>query len=141
MRTIKTLSIWQPWASLLIKGHKEYETRSWSTKHRGWLAIHAAKSRKGYLYVEPLVRLGVTHFNKLPRGCVLGLVYIDQVRSTRDTISTLQEQQYSDWSIDRFAWRIADRIELDEPVPARGQQRIWNWAIPESVKWIEELLK
>lgn len=41
-RTMKTITLWQPWASLVALGVKTIETRSWSTPHRGALAIHAA---------------------------------------------------------------------------------------------------
>jgi activating signal cointegrator 1 len=40
---MKCLSLWQPWASLLVHGTKRVETRGWETKHRGPLLIHAAK--------------------------------------------------------------------------------------------------
>lgn len=40
---MKAITIWQPWASLLAHGMKQYETRSWATKYRGPIAIHAAK--------------------------------------------------------------------------------------------------
>jgi len=40
---MKAISLWQPWASAIAVGLKEYETRSWSTDYRGPLAIHAAK--------------------------------------------------------------------------------------------------
>lgn len=39
---MKALTIWQPWASLIACGAKRYETRSWPTKYRGPIAIHAA---------------------------------------------------------------------------------------------------
>lgn len=38
---MKALTIRQPWASLIAHGVKTIETRSWSTKYRGPLAIHA----------------------------------------------------------------------------------------------------
>jgi hypothetical protein len=40
---VKALTLWQPWASLVAIGAKAIETRSWATKYRGPLAIHAAK--------------------------------------------------------------------------------------------------
>lgn len=40
---MKCLSLWQPWATLIAIGAKSIETRSWPTKYRGPLAIHAAK--------------------------------------------------------------------------------------------------
>ena len=42
-RPVKAITIWQPWASLIAIGAKQYETRSWETKYRGPIAIHAAK--------------------------------------------------------------------------------------------------
>lgn len=40
---MKTLTLHQPWASLVALGVKSIETRSWSTRYRGPLAIHAGK--------------------------------------------------------------------------------------------------
>ncbi len=40
---MKAITIWQPWASLIACGNKKYETRSWATKYRGPIAIHAGK--------------------------------------------------------------------------------------------------
>ncbi len=39
---MKTLSIRQPWASLIANGHKDIENRSWHTKVRGTILIHAS---------------------------------------------------------------------------------------------------
>lgn len=44
MNAWKVLTLHQPWASLVSLGVKSIETRSWSTKYRGPLAIHAAAS-------------------------------------------------------------------------------------------------
>lgn len=40
---MKALTLRQPWASLIAIGAKTIETRSWSTNHRGPLAIHAGR--------------------------------------------------------------------------------------------------
>lgn len=37
------LSIRQPWASLILKAGKDIENRTWSTRYRGRILIHAAK--------------------------------------------------------------------------------------------------
>lgn len=39
----KAISIRQPWAWAIIHGSKDIENRSWSTRFRGPVAIHAAK--------------------------------------------------------------------------------------------------
>ena len=43
-RTFTTLSLRQPWAWLLVNGPKDGENRSWPTKVRGLVAIHAGKT-------------------------------------------------------------------------------------------------
>lgn len=40
---MKTLSIKQPWAWLIVSGLKDIENRSWLTSYRGPLLIHAGK--------------------------------------------------------------------------------------------------
>lgn len=36
---MKAITIWQPWASLLAYGGKQFETRSWATSYRGPMDI------------------------------------------------------------------------------------------------------
>lgn len=40
---MKALSIIQPWAWLIAHGHKDIENRSWPTRYRGPVLIHAGK--------------------------------------------------------------------------------------------------
>ena len=42
---MKVLSIKEPWASLIMNGTKRIETRSWKTKYRGEIYIHASLSK------------------------------------------------------------------------------------------------
>jgi hypothetical protein len=44
---MKALSIMQPWAWLIVNGHKDVENRSWSTSFRGPVLIHAGKKYDG----------------------------------------------------------------------------------------------
>lgn len=41
---IKALSIMQPWAWLIVAGHKDVENRTWPTSFRGPVLIHAGKN-------------------------------------------------------------------------------------------------
>ncbi len=38
---MKCLSVWQPWADLIVHGRKDVENRTWETPYRGALLIHA----------------------------------------------------------------------------------------------------
>ncbi|MDE2101713.1 MAG: ASCH domain-containing protein [Patescibacteria group bacterium] len=106
---MKTISLTQPWASLIALGAKRFETRSWAPRHRGLLAIHAAKgfppSCKRICLVEPfLSALGKEHIqgmtpgrldggglvHTLPLGAVLGVVELVgcvETQKIRDGIS------------------------------------------------------
>lgn len=52
---MKALTLTQPWATLMAIGAKRIETRSWYTRYRGPLAVHAAKGYPAWakaLYLE-----------------------------------------------------------------------------------------
>ncbi|WP_031386548.1 ASCH domain-containing protein [Desulfonatronum thiodismutans] len=44
------LSIRQPWVELILLGRKSIEVRSWTTKHRGPLWLHAGMARERKLF-------------------------------------------------------------------------------------------
>src|SRR5689334_18391016 len=92
-KTMKCLSVIQPWASLIVAGAKRFETRSWCTSHRGPLAIHAARTfpepARDLCLEEPfrsiLVDMSVKSWFDLPVGAVLGTVrLVDCVRTNEE---------------------------------------------------------
>ena len=42
----KILTIKEPWATMIKEGLKTIETRTWKTKYRGKIFLHASKSQK-----------------------------------------------------------------------------------------------
>ena len=80
---MKAITIWQPWASLIACGAKKYETRSWPTKYRGPIAIHAAAKEPRTLpqevrealrrYAEHVGQncLKLGQLDELPRGAII----------------------------------------------------------------------
>ena len=153
---MKALTLWQPYASLMIGGFKTYETRSWCTEYRGWLAIHAAKKEPSYVfdmlnpYLENVItdgelfwqcldRMGYHLWKQLPRGAVIGLIEINAVYRTeaiRDEVGPY-DKAFGDWRDGRFAWHVKGIIPYTKPVPAKGKQRLWEWNPPDWV--IEEM--
>ncbi len=43
MQELRCLSVRQPWAWLIAEGYKDVENRTWPTRYRGSVAIHAAQ--------------------------------------------------------------------------------------------------
>jgi hypothetical protein len=70
---MKALTLTQPWATLVAIGAKKIETRSWATKYRGSLAIHAAVDKrfinirsKDYIcHLEPFYTILTEYTQKL----------------------------------------------------------------------------
>ncbi|ALI04435.1 ASCH domain-containing protein [Pseudomonas sp. FW306-02-F02-AA] len=77
---MKTLSIRQPWAWMIIHGGKDVENRSWHTKYRGRLLVHAAKGMIQQEYADAAVfadlecGVKIPPFNELQRGGIIGSV-------------------------------------------------------------------
>lgn len=78
---MKTLSIRQPWAWLIIHGGKDIENRSWPTCFRGRFLVHAAKgmtraeyedARDTAMHINPAIQLPA--FEELARGGIVGSV-------------------------------------------------------------------
>lgn len=134
---MKAISLWQPWASLWLSPFKVHETRSWATKHRGWIAVHAAK-RLGEDLPETLVAIcekqfGLNWQSKLRYGAVIGAVYVDDCRQMPHEVEPVHQddEECGDWRPGRFAFRRRDNYQLIKPVPFRGRQRIFD--IPDSI--------
>lgn len=143
---MKALTLWQPWASLIAWGEKQYETRSWPTSHRGLLAIHAGKQSEiaellalNSFYPEAFARHGFSPDVPLPAGvmlCIVRLVDCCKTENlTRNALPGLRisqaEEMFGDYSSGRFAWKMEIVEVFNEPIPARGAQGLWDWQRPE----------
>ncbi len=134
---MKTLSLTQPWASLVAVGEKRFETRSWPTRYRGLLAIHAAKNFPAWArdlsltstpFVDALFENGVNPVWGLPQGAIVGVVELLDCLPTGavlDQIST-RELVFGDFSPGRYAWKLGDGVRFAEPIPCRGALGLWD---------------
>lgn len=75
---MKVITIKQPWATLIAKGYKEYEFRTWKTKYRGDILIHAGKG------IDKKAISRFEDFNlEYPNGCIIAkakitdCIYVD----------------------------------------------------------------
>ena len=78
---MKALTIKQPWATLIMQGDKRFEFRSWQTKYRGDLLIHAGKG----IDKEAMKRLAKYLPAELPYGKILGKVkLVDCIKMSQE---------------------------------------------------------
>lgn len=88
---MKALSIRQPWAWLIVNGFKDIENRSWDTKYRGLVLIHAAKTKptaaEWYEAQTICQRIGIAFpsFAEMDKGGIVGYTHI--TGTTRESAS------------------------------------------------------
>lgn len=120
---MKAVTLHPIWAWLVIFGPKRIENRSWVTRHRGPLAIHAAKSQPHEAAIrEEMARRAVTLPAVLPAGCLLGIV---------DLIDVVPYETVRDdpWAVGPICWMLASPRPLELVIPCGGLQRLWTTSL------------
>ncbi len=131
---MKVITIKQPFATLIIKGYKKYEFRTWCTKYRGDILIHAglgvdkkALERFKYLNLE------------YPSGCIIGKVTITDCIKVDDTFRKILKDQderiyhsvitHQDWQ--GYAFKMENPEEID-PITCKGKLSLWDFEYPQN---------
>ena len=140
MKNIKALSLWQPWASAIAVGIKHIETRSWSTNYRGWLGIHAAKTKEGLKDYDEMLydiltsdaeecvnRFDSGQAKMLPRGSLVAIARLNDCRPTESmTNLTATELFWGNYEPGRYAWLFENIIPVFDGIPMKGAQGLFN---------------
>lgn len=127
---MQAITLWQPYATLIAVGAKKYETRSWATRYRGDLVIHAAAKRDHEimdllrLVRSDIARFGV-HLPPLTYGAALCIVRLADCIPA--TFVPEEEQRFGDFGYGRYAWLLTDVRVFEKPIPVRGKQGFWEW--------------
>ena len=121
-RSIKALTIRQLWAELILRGRKPYELRSWRTKYRGPLAIHASAK----VDAEDARQLGLDP-EGLIAGAFVGVVILSDVRPhTREDARLLKKRRAGfGWFPGNFSW-VLKKPRRIRPVKAKGQLNLFK---------------
>jgi len=129
---VKAITLWQPWASLWLTTRKVHETRSWATKYRGDLIVHAAKRECDYAVDLGLDDICTAEFGSrwrdhLPRGKIIGIVQLLDCQSMLEARPVDNDDRVCGiWSQDRIAWKRGQFLALARPMPFVGKQGLWN---------------
>lgn len=107
---MKALTIRQPWAWAIVTGLKSIENRSWPTRYRGLLLVHAGRQPWSGAYDMP----ECPALKSLPYGAIVGGV---------DVVDCVPVEQVAG---DRFAsgpwcWKLANAWLIEKPVPMLGK--------------------
>lgn len=152
---MKALTIWQPWASLVMIGAKPYEFRRWDYRESApklegqRIVIHAGarpvklpevediiarmedrlSSLRAEIAMPLLERLRAAH---KCRGVVelsagLGTAVLGKPKSVSALFSSPADSDRIDHHM--WAWPLTDIQAFGAPIPARGAQGFWNWSV------------
>lgn len=123
--TLRALTVRQPWAWAIIHGGKDIENRSWNTKHRGPLVIHAGMGfdRDD----ETLRRVRKLSKRSLPdefdRGMLIGVV---------DVVDSV-DMHRSPWFVGDYGFVLENPRAFKKPIPCKGRLSYFDVEIPDSV--------
>lgn len=81
--THRVLSIRQPYASLILAGRKWCENRTWQTRHRGPLLIHASQTidRDAVEDLADELTAASLTADTLPTGAIIGVAWLADCRT------------------------------------------------------------
>lgn len=126
---MKVITIKQPYATLIAEGLKEYEFRTWKTKYRGEILIHAGKgidkeAMKKYEHLEL----------KYPQGCIIAKAVItDCIKieaKEREMLNKKNPLVYyglinnPNWN--GYGFKL-ENIEKIEPIAINGKLSLWDY--------------
>ena len=111
---MRALSVRQPWAWLIVNGYKDIENRSWPTKFRGRVYVHAGMrvvpedfpAQRAYIRES-----GIMIPENLPLGSIVGEI----------TITDCSDFLDSPWFCGPYGFVLAEPLVFHNPIPYRGR--------------------
>ena len=118
---MKTLSLKQPFAELIVSGKKTIELRNWNTKFRGKFLIHASK-------IPDSKAMKKFNFDKLPTGVIIGEAELIDVKKYENDLEHKKDKDKhladSSWGKYGFILKNAKRVK---PIEAKGKLGFWEF--------------
>ena len=144
---MKAITVKQPWASLIVEGIKDIENRTWPTKYRGKVLIHAAASSWSWdkfssyieridcenLELQKIVRensFSKNWLNNLSKGVIIGSVDIVDCVINHSSVWAEKSEMFLKSDIaykHTYNWVLANPIKFHEPIPAKGKLSFWEF--------------
>lgn len=139
---MKVITIKQPFASLIAEGYKKYEFRTWKTKYRGDILIHAGKGIDKEA-MKKFESYGLTY----PTGCIIAKATLsDCVEVNKEFKDKLRNQLnafvYSG-TTENLEWKgygfKLENIQKIDAIPVNGMLGLWEYDIKnkysKSIQW------
>ena len=123
---MKVITLKQPWATLVAEGIKQYEFRSWPTKYRGEILIHAGSGvNKEYMARFKHLNLEYPKFKILAKVTITDCIMVN--KEINKKINNENKLVYGDFdNRTGYAWKIEKPIKLNIDKEIKGQLGLWN---------------
>src|SRR5574343_1854887 len=135
---MKALTIWQPWADAICCGAKMFETRSYATRYRGELAIHAGAHLPSCVTervaaseaAQAIERAGLSDRCTHVRGAIIAVADLVRIWEPdglviRQGPLSQTEHELGNFSDGRWAWEL-QCVRPITPIPCKGAQGLWT---------------
>lgn len=124
---MKALTIKEPWATLIIDGYKEYEFRSWKTKYRGKILIHA-----GLTLEKDAEKRFATYNLNYSKGEIIGEAILTDCILVDEKFSEQLIQKNSlvyarSNHVETYAWKLENVKKYNEKIFCKGSLGLWNY--------------
>lgn len=122
---MKVLTLKQPWATLVAEGIKEYEFRTWKTKYRGKVLIHAGAGVDKQ-DMETFKELNLEY----PKKRIVALVEIEDCleldKELNKKIIAENNIAYGNKTREGYAWKIKRIKKINSNQEINGKLGLWN---------------
>ncbi len=126
---MKVITIKQPFATLIAEGLKEYEFRTWKTKYRGEILIHAGKS------IDKKAMKKFEHLNlDYPTGCIIAVATLtDCILIDAEEREMLKEKnplvysgiiKHKEWK--GYGFKL-ENVKKIENISVNGKLSLWDY--------------
>lgn len=122
---LKVITLRQPWATLVAEGIKKYEFRSWKTKYRGKILIHAGTG----IDKEDMKKYDNMNLEFLSRR----IVAIAEIEDCLELDEQLNKKIIAENNIaygnkirTGYAWKLKNIKKIDYHREINGKLGLWN---------------
>ena len=126
---MKVITIKQPFATLIAEGLKEYEFRTWKTKYRGDILIHAGKG------IDKKAMKRYENLNlDYPIGCIIAKATITDCIVIDESARKMLKQKnplvyssvikHTEWN--GYGFKL-ENVEKIKPIPVNGKLSLWDY--------------
>ncbi|MBO7080400.1 MAG: ASCH domain-containing protein [Bacilli bacterium] len=122
---MKVLTIKQPWATLITEGIKKYEFRSWKTKYRGKVLIHAGAG----IDKEAMKELKDYNFDYPSKKIIAEVEIVDCLKLDDELNKKIISEKniaYGSKKRDGYVWVLDNVKKIDSNKTINGKLGLWN---------------